>query len=228
MSPGFFRTIQMRLVAGRDFAATDTRESPRVAVVNQAFAAKMLGGGNPIGQRFRTGRSGPWTEIIGVVQDGKYRTLTEGPTPVAFYSGVQWYNPTTSVVVRSSLTEGEALELVRRAVRTIDPSLSLFEDGPLSNVVALQLIPARVAAALLGAFGALAIVLVLVGTYGVMSYGIVQRTREICIRLAVGALPPTSCGSCSAAPQSSGYWASALERLRRSSALHCCRRFSSG
>jgi predicted permease len=189
VSRDFFRTVQMRLVAGRDFAATDTPETTRVAVVNQAFAEKMLGGVDPIGRRFRTGRSGPWIEIIGVVRDGKYWTLTEAPTPVAFHSGVQWYNPTTSIVVRSSRTEGETLELVRRTVRTIDPGLSLFEDGPLSNVVSLQLMPARVAAALLGAFGALAIVLVLVGTYGVMSYGIVQRTREICIRLAIGAAP---------------------------------------
>jgi predicted permease len=186
VSPGFFRTLQTRLVAGRDFASSDTRESTRVAVVNQAFA-QLLGSGGPVGQRFRTGRSGEWIEVVGVVQDGKYQTLSEAPKPVAFHSGVQWYNPTTSIVARSSLPESEALDLVRQAVRRLDPSLSLFEDRPVSEILALPLLPARIAAALLGVFGALAIVLVLVGTYGLMSYGIAQRTREICIRLAVGA-----------------------------------------
>jgi len=187
VSPGFFRTLKTRLVAGRDLAPSDTRESQRVVVVNQAFAEQLLGEGDPVGKRFRIGRTGDWIEVVGVVQDGKYRTLSEAPTPVAFHSGVQWYNPTTSIVARSSLRESEALELVRQAVRGLDPSLSLFEDGPLSQVMALPLLPVQVAATVLGAFGALAVVLVLVGTYGVVSYGIAQRTREICIRLAVGA-----------------------------------------
>ena len=100
VSPGFFRTLQTRLVAGRDFASSDTRESTRVAVVNQAFA-QLLGSGDPVGKRFRTGRSGEWIEVVGVVQDGKYQTLSEAPKPVAFHSGVQWYNPTTSIVARS-------------------------------------------------------------------------------------------------------------------------------
>jgi predicted lysophospholipase L1 biosynthesis ABC-type transport system permease subunit len=160
-----------------------------VAVVNQAFA-QLLGSGDPVGKRFRTGRGGHWIEVVGIVQDGKYQTLSEAPRPVAFHSGVQWYNPTTSIVARSALPEGEALDLVRQAVRRLDPTLSLFEDRPVSEILALPLLPARVAAALLGVFGALAIVLVLVGTYGLMSYGIAQRTREICIRLAVGASSP--------------------------------------
>jgi predicted permease len=190
VSPGFFHTLQTRLVAGRDFTAGDTEDSPRVAVVNQAFAAQLLGEGDPIGKRFRSGRTGGWTEVVGIVQDGKYQTLNEAPTPVAFHSGLQWYNPTTSIVARSTLPESEALELVRQAVRRLDPGLSLFEDRPLSDIMALPLLPARIAAALLGAFGALAVVLVLVGTYGLMSYSVAQRTREICIRLAVGASTP--------------------------------------
>ena len=185
--PGFFRTLETRLIAGRDISPGDTRDSPRVAVVNQAFATQLLRDGNPLGKRFRSGRSGDWIEVVGVVQDGKYQTLGESPKPVAFHSGVQWYNPTTSIVVRSSLPESQTLELLRQAVRELDPSLSMFEDGPLSQIMALPLLPARVAASLLGAFGALAIVLVLVGTYGLMSYGIAQRSRDICIRLAIGA-----------------------------------------
>ncbi len=190
VSSGFFRTLQTRLVAGRDFTDADTSEAPRVAIVNQAFATQLLGPGNPIGQRYSTGSSGvTWAEVIGVVQDGKYQTLSEAPRPVAFYSAQQWYNPSTLIVARTSIGEGEAIAAIRRAVRSIDPSLSLFEEGPLSEQLALPLLPMRVAAALLGAFGALAVVLVLVGIYGLMSYAIAQRTREICIRLAIGASP---------------------------------------
>jgi predicted permease len=191
VSPAFFRTMQTRMIAGRDFSAADTSTTPRVAVVNQAFAAQLFdraGQANPIGKRFRTGRTGgDWTEVIGVVQDGKYQTLAEAPQPVVFYSGQQWYNPTTSIIARTSIGDGEALDLIRRTVRAIDPSLSLFEEGPLSQQLALPLLPIQVAAALLGGFGVLAIALVLVGIYGLMSYAIAQRTREICIRLAIGA-----------------------------------------
>ena len=85
------------------------------------------------------------------------------------------------------MPEGEALELIRAAVRRIDPALALFEDGALSDLLSLPLMPVRIAAVCLGVFGALAVALVLVGVYGAVSYGIAQRTREICIRLAVGA-----------------------------------------
>jgi predicted permease len=187
VSPGFFRTFQTRLVAGRDFDASDTRDRPRVAIVNQAFATRLLGTADAVGTRFRSGTQGAWTEVIGVVQDGKYQTLAEEPTPVAFYDNAQWYNPSTCVVARTSLAEPEALERLREAIRAIDPSLSIFQDRPLSSLMALPLLPARIAAAILAVFGGLAIVLVLVGTYSVMSYAIAQRTREICIRLAIGA-----------------------------------------
>jgi predicted permease len=189
VSPGFFRAMEMRLVAGRDFETTDTRESRRVALVNQAFAEQLLGEALPIGKRFRSGRTGDWIEIVGIVQDGKYQSLGEAPQPAVFYSAAQWYNPTTTVVARSSLPAGQALAQIRSVVRSLDPGLPVFEDMPLARILALPLLPARIAAAFLGAFGALALALVLVGTYGLISYGIAQRTREICIRLAVGASP---------------------------------------
>jgi predicted permease len=185
VSPGFFHTMGTRVVSGREFTPRDT--TTRIAVVNQAFATQLLGSGDPVGKRFRSGRSGNWIEVVGVVQDGKYRMLGEAATPVAFHPILQWYNPTTTVVARSPLPEGEALELIRTAVRRIDPALALFEEGALSDLLALPLMPVRIAAICLGLFGGLAVALVLVGVYGAISYGIAQRTREICIRLAVGA-----------------------------------------
>jgi predicted permease len=187
VTPGFFQTLQTRLVAGRDFTSLDTAKSRRVAIVNQAFVKQFLADANPIGKRFRSGSTGDWIEVVGVVADGKYQTLGEAPKAVAFHPGQQWFNPTTTIVVRTSLSDGEAVEAIRKTVRRLDPSLSLFEEGPLTQQLALPLLPIQIAATMLGAFGGLAIVLVLVGIYGLMSYAIAQRTREICIRLAIGA-----------------------------------------
>ena len=185
ISPGFFRTLQGQIISGREFSPGD--EKHPFAVVNQAFATQLLADGNPIGKRFRTGRNGEWIEVIGVVRTGKYQAINEAAKPVAFHNIARWYNPTTSIVARSSLPEGQTLTLVRNAVRKLDPTLAIFEDGPLSQLMALPLMPMRLAAWFLGVFGAVAVALVLVGTYGAMSYSIAQRTREICIRLAVGA-----------------------------------------
>jgi predicted permease len=112
VTPGFFRTMQIRLIAGRDFTTWDTAKSPRVAIVNQAFA-RLLSDVDPVGKRFRTG---DWIEIVGLVQTGKYESLTEADKPVAFHPLSQWYNPTTTIVARSSLDAGRTLDFVRRAV----------------------------------------------------------------------------------------------------------------
>jgi hypothetical protein len=176
----------MPLIAGRDFTELDTSKSPRVAIVNEAFA-KLLGNVDPIGKRFRTGRSGDWIEIVGLVRSGKYQSLTEAPKPVAFHPLSQWYNPTTTIVLRSPMDEGRALDLLRRAVHEVDPDLATFGEGGLSGLLALPLFPMRVAAASLMLFGLLAVVLVTIGTYGLVSYSIARRTRELCIRLAIGA-----------------------------------------
>ncbi len=189
VSPGLFRAMGTRLVAGRDFTEADRENRPAVAVVNEAFARRFLGR-NPVGARFSSSAKGPWTEVIGVVRDGKYQSLGEDATPVAFHSARQWYNPSTVLVVRTAGDEEQALTAARQIVRDLDPHLSIFNDGPLRHVLALPLLPTRAAAALLGAFGLLAIVMVVVGTYGLTSYAVAQRAREICIRLAIGATAP--------------------------------------
>jgi predicted permease len=189
ITPDLFRALGTRMIAGRGFTDADSEDRPSVAVVNEAFARRFLGA-NPIGARFSNSAKGPWTEVIGVVRDGKYQTLGETAMPVVFHSLRQWYNPTTVLVIRTSAGEEQALAAARRIVRELDPRLSIFNDGPLGRVLALPLLPTRAAAALLGAFGILAIVMVLVGTYGLTSYAVAQRAREICIRLAIGATAP--------------------------------------
>ena len=189
VSPGFFEAIGTRLVAGRDFSDGDITDRAGVTIVNEAFARRFLGG-DAIGKRIASGPRGPWSEVVGVVSDGKYQSLGEEPTSVAFYSVRQWYSPTTVVLLRTTLDDTRALAIARQAIRELDPGLSTFDDGPLRRVMALPLLPTRAAASLLGAFGALAIVMVLVGTYGVTSYAVAQRSREISIRLAIGATAP--------------------------------------
>jgi predicted permease len=187
VAPGFFDTLGTRLVAGRDFDARDTARSPRVAIVNETFVRRLLDGRPAMGRRFRTGRSGGWTEIVGVAQDGKYQTLGEEPKSVVFHPLTQRYNATTTILARASVSETDALKLVRQTVREIDPSLSMFEDGPLRELLALPLLPLRVAAVTLTAFGVVALALVSIGLWALVSYGVARRTREICIRRAVGA-----------------------------------------
>ena len=189
VSPGLFRAMGMRMVAGRELTEADREDRPMVAIVNEAFARRFLGR-NPIGARFGNGAKGPWTEVVGIVRDGKYQSLGESATPVVFYNVRQWYNPATVLVVRTAGDEEQTLAAARQIVRELDPRLSIFNDAPLRRVLALPLLPSRAAAALLGAFGLLAIVMVLVGTYGLTSYAVAQRSREICIRLAIGASAP--------------------------------------
>ena len=110
VSPGFFRTLGTPLVAGRDFASSDTSDRPSVVVVNQAFVRRFFGSSDGIGRRFRSGPSGPWWEVVGVVADGKYQSLGERPQPVVFYSTSQWYNSSTVIVARTKMDEAAALE----------------------------------------------------------------------------------------------------------------------
>ncbi len=188
-TPNYLRAMQTRLLAGRDFDHRDRRDSRRVAIVNQAFAARLFPGQNAVGRRFRFGPAGELNEIVGIVEDGKHVSLAEQSRPAVFVSLAQRYSRWITVVARSPLDPGEALRLVRRAVGEIDPHMSLYDSRPLADHLDLPLLPARLAAAALGVFGALAAALASSGVYGVMSYAIARRRREIAIRMALGASP---------------------------------------
>jgi predicted permease len=185
-SPNYFAAAGTRLLAGRLFTEAD--KSP-VIVVNGTFARRFLPLDRPFSRRVRFSPTGDWHQVIGVVEDGKHRSLTEGPTPAVFRPLHQ--SPASRVVLlaRSDAPEAETLRRLREAVRRIDPALAVFNEGPLSDHLRLALLPSRVAAGALSTFAGLSILMASTGIFGLMAYAVSQRSREIGIRMAIGAKP---------------------------------------
>lgn len=187
VSPDFFRTLGIRVLQGRDFDWRDTRMSRRVAVVNEAFARQILRDGDAIGRHFRYGAQGTPIEVIGMVETGKYQSLTESETPAVFEPILQAYNTTTVLLVRSSVPTGLMAAELRRVMSTIDPAMPLFGVDSVEQMLGFVLLPTRVAAIALSGFGVLAVVLAATGIHGLVAYAVARRRREIAIRVAIGA-----------------------------------------
>src|SRR5262249_24084538 len=187
VSPNYFRTLGIELMAGRDFTWHDDAKSQRVAVVNLAFGNQVLHTDQPVGKRFRFGTAGALIEVIGVVEDGKYVSLTETPQPVSFQPILQSHNNTTTLIMKSSRPETQMVEQMRQAMTQLDAHLPLYGTGSLQQMLGLAFFPTRAAAIALSAFGLLAIMLAATGIHGLVSYAVARRVREIGIRMAVGA-----------------------------------------
>ena len=185
VSPGYFRTARTRLVAGRAFTDRDNAQTPRVAIINLTFAMRLFGTTNVVGQHL------PWPggqqEIVGVVEDGKYGTLTEDPTPAIFWPILQNPESDTVLLIRSDRPASDIIPLIRNAIAGVDSNLPLFTLQRWPDALAMVTFPARAATIALGILGALAMMLSITGIFGLAAYTVTRRMRELGIRVALGA-----------------------------------------
>jgi predicted permease len=193
---GFLETLGIPILQGRGLDVRDRNDSPPVVVVSRSLARKLWGKENPVGRYLTTsdiprpGDLGPTFQVVGVARDARLDSLTEEPGPTMYFSFEQRFHPRLTLAVRSSSSPGSLAAALREAVRAAHPDVAIVDALSVDEQVRRSLFPQRMHAEIAGLFGLLGLLVAVLGLFGLLSYTVGQRTREIGIRMAVGARRP--------------------------------------